>query len=353
MARNVEMRDRIGGVFNHADSLLYVKTHIAMVEGLLTNGKLALGLLPDGLKTGLKYVAVQGAATNTSALLTVITNAAAAAGLDAASYVGSFIVTSSAYTLTVSTSHLVKGDDGAGDATAGNTIDLEVNDWLIYRGNFTSIHTWDVMNNTHGLATTSVAGLMAAADKLKLDGIAGSANNYSHPTQTAIDTNATDDGINVIDRVQVNTSGHVTAVSTRNLSAATTSTPGHMTAADKLKLDGIAAAANNYTHPAGGANVNIAAATYETINAVVVDSNGHVTSFTKQNIRTASTTVTGLIQLATGTELTSALATGKASSPSAVKTTVDYYSGMKRYADLATANAASHADGAIALITVA
>jgi hypothetical protein len=72
---------------------------------------------------------------------------------------------------------------------------------------------------------------------------------FVHPTQTAIDVNATDNGINVIDRVQVNTLGHVTAVSTRDLSNATTSAAGVMSAADKTKLDGIAASANNYSHP--------------------------------------------------------------------------------------------------------
>ena len=53
------------------------------------------------------------------------------------------------------------------------------------------------VNNTHGLADQYT-------DKSKLI----AANNYSHPTQTAIDGNAADDGINVIDRVQVNTLGH-------------------------------------------------------------------------------------------------------------------------------------------------
>lgn len=353
MARNIEMRERVAGSFSNADSLLYPKTHINMVEGLLTNGKLTLSLLPDGLKTGLKYIATRGTAATTADLLTIITNAATSVGLDSASYPGSFIVTSTAYTLTVSASHVVKGDDGAGEVAAAGTIALDVNDWLVYRGNFATVHNWDVINNTHGLASASVAGLMSTTDKSKLDGIAASANNYSHPTQTAIDGNAADDGINVIDRVQVNTLGHVTSVTTRNLSAATTTKPGHMTADDKSKLDGIANNANNYSHPTGGANVNIAAGTYETINSVVVDTLGHVTAFTKQSIRTGSTTVTGLLQLATGTELTSALSTTKAATPSAVKSTVDYYSGMKRYADLATANAAAHADGAMALITVA
>jgi hypothetical protein len=75
------------------------------------------------------------------------------------------------------------------------------------------------------------------------------AGTYAHPTQTAINANATDNGINVIDSVTVNTLGHVTAVGTRDLSAATISAAGVMSAADKTKLDGIATSANAYVHP--------------------------------------------------------------------------------------------------------
>lgn len=43
--------------------------------------------------------------------------------------------------------------------------------------------TWATpTNTTYSAATTSTAGLMSAADKTKLDGIATGANNYSHPT---------------------------------------------------------------------------------------------------------------------------------------------------------------------------
>lgn len=43
--------------------------------------------------------------------------------------------------------------------------------------------TWATpTNTTYGDATTSTHGLMTAADKAKLDGIASNANNYSHPT---------------------------------------------------------------------------------------------------------------------------------------------------------------------------
>lgn len=39
-------------------------------------------------------------------------------------------------------------------------------------------------NTTYGVATQSANGLLSAADKKKLDGIAASANNYSHPTSS-------------------------------------------------------------------------------------------------------------------------------------------------------------------------
>lgn len=45
--------------------------------------------------------------------------------------------------------------------------------------------TWATpTNTTYGDATTNAHGLMTAADKAKLNGIASSANNYSHPTSS-------------------------------------------------------------------------------------------------------------------------------------------------------------------------
>ena len=70
-----------------------------------------------------------------------------------------------------------------------------------------------------------------------------SSSSYTHPTQVAIDADAVNNGINVIDRIQVNTLGHVTSVTARDLSVATTSAAGVMSAADKTKLDGIATGA--------------------------------------------------------------------------------------------------------------
>lgn len=46
----------------------------------------------------------------------------------------------------------------------------------------TSTFTQQDNNTTYSNATTSTAGLMSAADKTKLDGVATGANNYTHPT---------------------------------------------------------------------------------------------------------------------------------------------------------------------------
>ena len=137
------------------------------------------------------------------------------------------------------------------------------------------------------VATQSTNGLMSAADKTKLDGIAENANNYTHPGYTAQASG--------LYKVTVDSTGHVSAVaavaksditalgipeSDTTYSAATTSAEGLMSAADKTKLDGVTAGANKYTHPRYTAR---ASGLYK----VTVDSTGHVsaaTAVTKSDI---------------------------------------------------------------------
>ena len=131
-------------------------------------------------------------------------------------------------------------------------------------------------------ATAEKSGLMSAPDKVTLDGIAGNANNYSHPSFTQRAAG--------LYKVTVNNQGHVTnavAVTKEDItalgipgqdtnttySAATTSTAGLMSAADKVKLNGIAANANNYTHPS---YTQKSAGIYK----FSVDATGHVNSAT-------------------------------------------------------------------------
>jgi hypothetical protein len=69
-------------------------------------------------------------------------------------------------------------------------------------------------------ATTSAAGSMSSTDKTKLDGIEANANNYAHPTGFSNQPTSALTGASVISQITVNTNGHTTGVSTRNLTAA-------------------------------------------------------------------------------------------------------------------------------------
>ena len=137
-------------------------------------------------------------------------------------------------------------------------------------------------DTTYNVASTSANGLMSSTDKQKLDGIANNANNYTHPSFTQRAAG--------LYKVTVNNQGHVTnavAVTKSDITAlgipgqdtnttynaATTSTAGLMSAADKKKLDGITANANNYTHPS---YTQKSAGIYK----FSVDATGHVNSAT-------------------------------------------------------------------------
>ena len=176
-------------------------------------------------------------------------------------------------------------------------------------------------NTTYAAVTTAANGLMTSADKSKLDAIAASANNYTHPSYTSSDSglkkvdatghvsataavaasDITSLGIAATDTTYANftssaaglvpvaasgstniaTSGYVltgagwkagTKYNTDNnttYAAVTASANGLMTSTDKSKLDNIAASANNYTHPS---YTSYASGMYK----VTVDATGHV-----------------------------------------------------------------------------
>lgn len=107
--------------------------------------------------------------------------------------------------------------------------------------------TWVVpTNTTYSNATTSAAGLMSAADKAKLDGVAAGANKYTLPTAST-----TLGGVKTTSSVS-SASGYTACPiisgvvyykdTNTTYSAATTSAAGLMSAADKSKLDGFGAA---------------------------------------------------------------------------------------------------------------
>ena len=137
------------------------------------------------------------------------------------------------------------------------------------------------------VATQSTNGLMSAADKTKLDGIAENANNYTHPGYTAQASGlykVTVDGTGHVSAATAVTKSDITALgipeSDTTYSAATTSAEGLMSAADKTKLDGVTAGANKYTHPSYTARAS-------RLYKVTVDGTGHVsaaTAVTKSDI---------------------------------------------------------------------
>jgi len=113
----------------------------------------------------------------------------------------------------------------------------------------TSDGTLSSTNTTYSAATTSASGLMSAADKAKLDGIASGANKYSLPAATT----STLGGVKVGTNLSITSDGTLSSTNT-TYSAATTSASGLMSAADKAKLDGIASGANKYSLPAATAS---------------------------------------------------------------------------------------------------
>ncbi len=103
--------------------------------------------------------------------------------------------------------------------------------------------------HTHDEATQSLAGLMSAADKTKLDGVATGANAYTHPAYTARTGSPSANqtpafgGTVTVSQVTSDASGHVTGITDRTITipdaAATQNTAGLMSAADKAALNAL------------------------------------------------------------------------------------------------------------------
>ena len=117
-----------------------------------------------------------------------------------------FLVTASDGTVEYRTGAQVRSDIGAG--TGDGTMD----DFIITDG--TTATTID----DGGTVTLQGTGLVSVANVGGTFTVSTTANNYSHPTQTAISVTGT--GASVIDSVAVNTLGHTTAVTKRTLTLA-------------------------------------------------------------------------------------------------------------------------------------
>ncbi len=131
---------------------------------------------------------------------------------------------------------------------------------------------------TLDIATTALAGVMSAADKTKLDGIANNANNYVHPNHTG-DVTSTGDGATVIaNDVVSNTKLANMAANTIKGRISTAGDPQDLTATQVRTILNVADGANNYVHPTGFGNAPASALSgADVISQVQVNTNGHVT----------------------------------------------------------------------------
>ncbi len=155
-------------------------------------------------------------------------------------------------------------------------------------------------------ATTSVSGLMSGADKSKLNGIAANANNYAHPTGDGnlhVPVTGTSNNGKVL--MAGATAG---SASWQTLPNATTSANGLMSSTDKSKLDGIAANANNYSHPGGDGNLHVPV-TGTSNNGKVLMAGSTAGSLSWGMIPDATPSVSGLMSGADKTKL-NGIATG-------------------------------------------
>lgn len=117
-------------------------------------------------------------------------------------------------------------------------------------------------DTTYQPTTDTKDGLFTISNKQKLDGIEANANKYVHPTES---------GYKHIP--SGGSEGKILKYSSDGTAVWADENTGLMTPADKVKLNGIEANANKYTHPESG----VTAGTYSFI---TLDKYGHITNVT-------------------------------------------------------------------------
>lgn len=484
MAQNIQLRQKLNDTFNDTNSVLYPQTIPSQVVGLLSGGKLASSYIPDALFGGLKFTdTISGTDDGNGNYIENVTDLSPngisgqdfwdQSGPQDDRYNGAYWIATRELYLDITSGGngvevyienqgtTVTLDD---TGTTGDVAKLQAGDWLVFSGvnlggeTGTAAYYFSVVNNTYALATTSSRGLMSSADKTKLDGIAANANNYSHPSISAVNVDTS--GATIIDSIVSNGNGHLTSVGTRTLTLADlgysapsipdaandglldinagsgislTITGGDFTA-DKssetditiahadtssetsltaltganvvsdIDIDGFGHITNlatramtladlGYSAPTigngtftvtagsgltGGGTLGTANQTGnssvtinhqdtssaasidldpdETINAITIDTYGHITALTKQDIQSASESQKGLIEIATSGTAASEAETGtddtRAMTPAATKDAINYRTGNTLYGSVTLANAADHPDGSIVFVTV-
>ena len=155
-------------------------------------------------------------------------------------------------------------------------------------------------NHSHPAATASAAGLMSAADKSKLDGIASGANKYTHPASAGNKHIPAGGSSGQILRWSADGTAVWGADNNTTYGVASQSVNGLMSAADKKKLDGVAAGANAYAHPAYTARTGAPTANQTpafggtfSITQPVSDGSGHITAMNSRTVKIPNNVASG------------------------------------------------------------
>ena len=155
-------------------------------------------------------------------------------------------------------------------------------------------------NHSHPAASASAAGLMSAADKSKLDGIAAGANKYTHPASAGNKHIPAGGSSGQILRWSADGTAAWGADNNTTYGVASQSVNGLMSAADKKKLDGVAAGANKYIHPAYTARTGAPTANQTpafggtfSITQPVSDGSGHITAMNSRTVKIPNNVASG------------------------------------------------------------
>ena len=127
MAKNLELREKISGSFNDTDSLLYIRTHVDQVDGLLSYGKFSLGLIPSAL---LETKKLSGFINSDISLYDALGLIATYHENEITLYPGSYLISRGKNIISSSANHIIQyNDDGL---PAGTAVTLENGDHLFY-----------------------------------------------------------------------------------------------------------------------------------------------------------------------------------------------------------------------------
>ena len=163
-------------------------------------------------------------------------------------------------------------DVSISSASTGNILRYNGTNWVNLEPSFTHITAGTLSDNQHGnrsggslhsAVTTSTNGFMTSGDKSKLDGVATSANNYTHPSDGggSISTDLTNAA--VISKIVVNSAGHVTSTETRNLTLANLGYTGDTNAQANQTIS----SGNGMNFTGGSGNVTITLGAPSTLNS--------------------------------------------------------------------------------------